>query len=205
MSEISVQRALTELKTIDSKISNGNVALRIAAVKEPDTKIDGLYDKDAFIKREKANLVSLQDLFVRKSLIKGAIYKSNSITKVTIAGKEMTVAEAIARRENLSQEKVLISNIERQIISNKAAYQRKIDTISEQVDKQFEKAVEKVTKDSLENITATIETFKKQRNPELILVITEQELKDMQDEYNAFAEEVDTVLSESNAITKISV
>ena len=98
--KMTIHKALCELKTLDSRIQD---AIRRStfcfANKHSNQKIHGIPIED--VKKEcKAAYQSISDLISRRNAIKCAVVLSNATTKVTIGGKEYTVAEAIEMKNN---------------------------------------------------------------------------------------------------------
>lgn len=96
MKEImTVYKALCELKTLKKRIEDKiNDFQPVAAYNKTTQKISGktIADYEASAKEQ---YQSITDLIRRRAAIKNAVIVSNGTTKVTINGKEMTVAEAI--------------------------------------------------------------------------------------------------------------
>ena len=53
------------------------------------------HNEEEFKKRTTSDFQSLNDLIKRRNQVKNAIVSSNAVTKVTVGGQTMTVAEAI--------------------------------------------------------------------------------------------------------------
>ena len=98
--EMTVHKALCELKTlgdrIDKKVRNTEF---IVGNKHNNEKIN---DKTIvqWKKDTKAEYQSLMDLIKYRNALKQAVAMSNANTKVTVCGKEYTVAEAIELKNN---------------------------------------------------------------------------------------------------------
>lgn len=92
---MNIHQALVELKTLDKRV---DVAIResewVIANKHSNTKIGGVDLKD-YVDGIKSRHQKVTSLIARAVAIKRAVVNSNAATKVTIAGKEYTVAEAI--------------------------------------------------------------------------------------------------------------
>ena len=97
---MNIHQALVELKTLNKRIES---AIRegewVVANKHSNGKIGGIDLKD-FVEEVKSRYQKVTDLIARAEAIKRAVVNSNAITKVTIAGKEYTVAEAIDMKNN---------------------------------------------------------------------------------------------------------
>jgi hypothetical protein len=100
METMNVHQALAELKMMDKRIT--------AATREPEwvitnkhsnTKINGVEVKE-FVDDIRVKYQKVLDLIRRRDAIKRAVVNSNAVTKVTVAGVEYTVAEAIDKKNN---------------------------------------------------------------------------------------------------------
>ena len=194
----SITRLLVELKTIDSRIQ-----------KKIDTTMFVTY-KGQFhqpfegTKESPSNFQSINDLIDRRKRIKSAIVMSNAVTKVTLCGQEMTVAEAIETKSSIKHKKNLLAVLKSQYgttINN-------IESINAKVRKDLEsKSNRDSDKDkqqmSLEEFSRTYITL---HGVELFdpLNIT-QKIEQLEQFIVQFENEVDYILSEKNATTMIAI
>jgi hypothetical protein len=98
MTTMTVTDALAELKLLEKRIDAARVALdnnTLIAVVEVGKVPTGYKSRDEHATSARAALQRVNDLIARRRAIKRAIVLSNAATRVTIAGEEMTVAEAI--------------------------------------------------------------------------------------------------------------
>lgn len=106
---ISVQRALSELTILDKKINDfSNENHRFTTYLKSGKMVRGHQDKDRFAREAKGYLDSLVSALERRSRIKSAVVQSNALTKITVAGKEMTVAEAIEMKKSIEAQEVIL-------------------------------------------------------------------------------------------------
>ena len=99
---MSIHQALVELKTLDKRIESAiQEGDWVVANKHSNGKISGIDLKD-FVENVKSRHQKVTSLIARTEAIKRAVVNSNAVTKVTIAGKEYTVAEAIDMKARLS-------------------------------------------------------------------------------------------------------
>ena len=112
MEKMLVTKGLNELKLLDSrihrKIEEGEF---VGAAKVSVPNINGKMTKEAFKANAKADYQSIVDLIKRRNAIKAAIIQSNAITVVEVAGKRMTVAEAIDKKSAIEYEKTLLEKL----------------------------------------------------------------------------------------------
>jgi DNA-binding GntR family transcriptional regulator len=108
--QISVNRALKELKTLDQRIQTAiGYGTFVTAAKNSATKIQGL-TKDELKNSFKANLDKVNDLVSYKNALKAALVASNAATKVTVGSQEFAVAEAIYMKEAAKVEQTFIGS-----------------------------------------------------------------------------------------------
>lgn len=98
--KMSVHKALCELKTIDSRIQKEiQQGVFVFANKHSSNKVSGV-DIGEYSAEIKSVYQSVSDLIARRDAIKRAVVLSNATVKVTIGGKEYTVAEAIEMKNH---------------------------------------------------------------------------------------------------------
>lgn len=206
--EISITRALAELKLLDSRITRGiNSTNFVTANKKSAKNVSGIVTKDEFFAITKANYQSVISLIERKKMLKSAIVFSNAKTLVTIGGKEMTVAEAIERKNNIEYEKDLLNEMVSQRRRAIVEMENKNSIVDANLDKLLETMLGKdgVKNADKENNSLAI-TYRADNEYEILDPLgIDKEIKDLQEEIERFESEVDYVLSESNTVTKITI
>ena len=89
--EFTLTRALVELKLYDSKISKAIQELKSVSYSVNGIVPDFRVTTEEFIKNYKSQMRSIEALRENKTILKNALMKANSETKVTINGKEYTI------------------------------------------------------------------------------------------------------------------
>ncbi|MCP4369761.1 MAG: hypothetical protein GY797_16855, partial [Deltaproteobacteria bacterium] len=117
--EMTISRALAELKLLDKRIRGTIEKGTFAGLAQGKKSITGYETNDEFIKTAKSSIQSAQDLIKRRQAIKSAIVNSNAKTEVTIADKKMSVAEAIERKSSIEYEKLLLQKLKTKYFSAK--------------------------------------------------------------------------------------
>lgn len=204
--EISVAKALVELKTLDSRIQKEiNNGVFIAGLKKSSKKVNNIYTRDEFEKLVKSTYESVLSLMERKKVIKSAVVQSNSVTMVTVDGKPMTVAEAIERKKSIELDKMLFNQMQSQYKSAKAF----VDGNNEIVEQKLQTLLEQsVTSDKKETIDMKgfSDAFRETNSFEIINPLKVQDkIKELEDDITNFLADVDSVLTESNVLTKITI
>ena len=206
MSEISVARGLTELKTLDARIQNkiaGTVF--IAGVKKSSKQVNNVYSRETFADDVNSNYISITDLITRRKAVKTAIVGSNAITKVTIGNQEYTVADAIERKGSIELDKLLLRELERQFKSINAQVDRNNEIVEQTLNKLLETSIGSDKKDTTSDTTGFSESYRNSNSFEIINPLKLQEkIETLRKEIEDFETDVDAVLTESNVLTKIN-
>lgn len=209
--EITITRALSELKTLQNRYEKSLEVLNIVAVKQ-GTKLcspNSSCKVEDFIENAAASLQSVEDIFARIIKIKTAIDKSNSVTKITVGQKEMTIQEALVLKKYLDLRKgeyrklqvlsrTAKNTFEEALRDNQATIER---MISSQLGREGVSEAQKATarKDAEEYI-------EKSKAVELIDPCKIDSLiKGLDSEITEFENNIDYALSESNSTTKIDI
>ncbi len=197
---LTVTRGLAELTLLRKRINK-----LVENTTFISTKTSGKAWKD-HVEETKAHWQAIADLNRRYTDIKFAILRSNANTKVTICGDEYTIAEAIALKDmnsmqenlllTLKQQRMLVLN---QLEQNDNDVRRKLDNILEL---NFKKD-KKVDEHDIKTIT---EAYLKNNKVKTVDPLNlDKEIERLEKQLEEFKGEVDFVLSESNALTKLTL
>ena len=199
LEEMTVYQGMVELKLLDKKIETAIEDLEV---------IDVVFNKESVESSEKAIQSSYdrcKDLMDRKVKLKSAIMVSNATTDVIIGGENMTVAEAIKKRELLDLEKMILANMVQDFNEAKDIYETALTSAKENAQRN---ALEELNKDengksNKSSVELAEEYFEKYKpylvNPLKIENIIDKSRKKLE----TFEIEVDNVLNVSNATTII--
>lgn len=132
--------------------------------------------------------------------------RSNAVTRVTINGVEMSVAEAIERKGSIDKERALLAVLTQQLGQTRATVERQNAQMTQRLDTMIQAAVGKDRKATTEEIEAisvpyTTSNVTALLDPSGLEAVIEKMTKDI----DGFVFEVDFALSEVNASTKIDV
>ena len=203
--ELTLTRALVELKLLDSKISKAIQELKSVSYSVNGIVPDFRVTSDEFKANYNSQMQSIQDLRKNKVILKNALMKANAETKVNIAGREYTILEALNRKTDISTENLLVQTMKKQL-SNAIA---NVNNITESVEANIENTIRSKSSSSGNQSKDYIQTVRdsyKPQMPELVNAdVVEKLIKDKEEEISEFIAEVDYALSEVNAITKIKV
>lgn len=209
--KMTIHRALAELKTMDDRIEKAiDSVTYVMAVKHSAEKINGVPIAE-FKENIKSGYQKVCSLMARRDAMKRAVVLSNATTKVTVAGKEYTVAEAIEQKNHGMEFKKYLRNT---LVSQQRTAQANLDANSGEVlEKKAEQYVlsvigaqpkdSKMSVDS-EAMKALRKTYIENNTYDLIDPIgVTKVMENLLDEINEFETEVDAALSVSNAVTVI--
>lgn len=202
---ISVTRALAELKTLDDRIqkqtNHGYVLLTIGG------KVIGTSrTADDVEKAIKEQYQTFGDLVTRRNRLKCAIVKSNAETKVKIGEKDMTVAEAIERKNSIGYEQQMVNSLVTQFRQATAQVEKTNSDANQRLNQMLEVNLGKDRKTSEEDFESISKPFMAKNEAKIIDPLKIEELSQkLQSDVDDFKLNVDFALSESNALTQIVV
>lgn len=205
--KLSIHRGLSELKMLDKRIERAMNEKFIGSKKKSTDKVlNSTLEKTKFEDEVKSNLQSVEDLIKRKTLIKKAIVLSNANTKVEIGGNTYTVAEAIENKQIIVYKKDLLQKLKKQYNENNAFVNRQNEIVEENLNEQIQTLLGSDKNNKSNDLTGFIDQYKAQNEWELVDGLgIEKVIKDLEIEIEEFENNVDYVLSESNATTFIEI
>lgn len=205
MKELTLTRALAELKLLDSKISKAIQELKSVSYSVNNIVPEFRVTSDEFKANYNSQMQSIQDLRNNKVILKNALMKANTETKVNIGGKEYTILEALNRKTDISTESLLVQTMKKQLSASIA----NVNNINSSIEANIENTIRSKSASSGNQSKDYIQTVRdsyKPQMPELVNAdVVEKLIKDKEEEISEFIAEVDYALSEINAITKIKV
>lgn len=200
---MSVHRGLSELKLYANKIASLNSGTFVLANKQSNKTIGGksIEDVNNLIK---GNFDSMAALIENRKRIKDAIVKSNAATNVTIAGKIMTVAEAIERKASIEFERNFLRILQDQFSQQNNLVEQQNLQLPTKLESFLQATLgEKRDVATVKDLTKTFEDNNK------FVLIDPNHIQDyiqaLDKSINEFASQVDYTLSESNATTFFDV
>jgi len=200
--EISITQGLAELKLLKSRLDSAVASGQYVALKTKARPLDTV----EFSRTAQAYFQSYSDLLNRYNRIKGAIVISNATTRVVVASKEYTVAEAIEHKRNLHMKKQMLATLQTQLKAVQDAFARHTNDIQARAERLLEVELGKDGKTNVENSNQFVESFLKSNKAEIVDPLKlETLITELSKEITEFETTVDWVLSESNGRTKIIV
>lgn len=204
--EITVTRGLAEMKLLKKRIeSKINSTTFIAEKKKSAKKINNVFTVEEFGIEAKANYDSIIDLIERLKVIKSAIVKFNAEQIVVIADKEMTVADAIERKNNIEFEKKLLKMMIQQYNSIIATVNRRNEVMEQNLDNQIQAMIGSDNKKS-DGAEAFADQYRKTNGYDIVDPLKlKDKIDELQEDIENFELNVDFVLSEKNSSNKIII
>lgn len=210
MTTMSITRALTRAKTIEKQLTRLVESQYVVTLmkREVDDATDVFKDN---LKMTQSNFDQFNDLFAELNNIKAAVRKSNEVTKVVIGGEELTVADALVYKNTIAYRNSFLDRITRE---NRNAESR-VEQSKINADTKFASVRENLIKNSQgqdvsEDYLKTVLTEEERRLKKAIVEVKVSGINNVNEYIEAerkridtFIEEVDYVLSESNATTII--
>ena len=204
--DISITKALRELKTLDARILKKISETTFAASKKPKETIRGFKTINEFENEAKESLQSIKDLISRRKQIKKAIVESNAKTIVEVSGVKMTVADAIERKNFIEIEKSLLFKMNNDYGQSQVRVEENNELAQDRLDTQLNNMISKDGKTDLTAVEGYKKLFWESEETKLIDPINVKELTTkMAIDIDTFEDDVDVALSEINARTLITV
>lgn len=204
--QMTIHRALAELKLLTSKIEKSiTFDTFSASYKESTKKVNGVDVKD-FSKEIMSSKQSIEKLIVNRKRIKSAIIKSNANTIVKIGNEEMTVADAIERKQSIHLEKEFLQTLKSSINLSTNKAQQENNAVNSKLEGFLSSVIgDKGSRDP-ETVKQHSDAFMA-ANQWVILdpIGINQYVKEKETAIEEFETNVDYVLSESNSTTFIEI
>ena len=192
--KMTVHKALCELKTLESRITKGiEENVYVFANKHSNIKVGGV-PVSTYCDEIKAKYESIASLIRRRDALKRAVVLSNASTRVSVGGKEYTVAEAIEMKNNGIP-------LRREANENNGDYlERRAD---EYIKSLYGNTDMKNASDEIKKVRAD---FIASQTFEIVDPIgVKGKMERLDSEINGFMVDIDAALSVSNALTEISI
>jgi len=209
--QLSITRALATIKSLNArinKLSKGQVIILPTAGTGEDLVIinnSGL-TKEKAEAMIKSNWDELQNTIKVRDDIRSAVTQSNAVTKIEVGGKSYTVVQAIDAKKNLVDKKALLDQLKKNIISTNNQYQAQSTAHQKQLGQVRTEALANGKNHTEEALKVYTNPVDLRMAPGLVDPLSATELvAKLEDEISDFELNVDYALSESNALTKITI
>ena len=209
--KMSITRALAELKTLDDRIARAIQAGGFIQVsKGKDAKRTLLRGATSVVEAERmiqGNLDYVDQLIRNRREIKSKIILANVMNRVTLAGEEMSVAEAIEMKNQLPVYSSLLKRFQEEY----AEANRQVDVSNQKLMDTIEAAVSAAFGTSDRKIDqSTYDTIANSRKAEGEAALVDpgkllNRINNLQKKVDDLSTEINFVLSEINSRTEIEV
>lgn len=197
---LTVTRGLSEINTIKKRLSKLTQNTTFMS-----TKVGGRAWRD-HLHETKSNWQAINDLISRFQDLKFAIITSNANTQVKIGNQTYTVAQAIAMKECLEHKRSLLDKLRQVRRDVDTTVQHHNDGIRQKLDKLLELNFQRDRKTDEGDIKSISEAYLKNNAIEVVDPLNvDKEIIRLDEELDGFLKEVDFALSESNAVTQLSL
>ena len=209
MAEMTVQRALNELKIIDERLSKRLVEFVVIGTKKAsETRVVETRESIVeFENRAKGVLDSVDGLLKRQQELKHAIMTSNATTMIEVAGKTYSVMTAIDRKRTIENEKLVVKYMRDALIRAEYKVSQENDKMESYIQRQTNAmAGGDLSSKKDDYIIAFEKSYREQNSWDLVDPLKLRDLIEQREqEISMFELEIDTALTVSNAITKIEI
>lgn len=203
--ELTLTRALVELKLYDSKIQKAINELRPTSFSVNGVVVDYRQTSEEFTNNYNSQIQKIRDLRNNKSLLKNALMEANASTKVKIGNKEYTILEALNKKADIQIENEIVRVLKQSVVSSN----NRISDITDQIESNIEQTINSKSassgNQSKDYIQSVRDSYKSQLPQPVNIEQVEKLILEKEAEITEFLAEVDFALSEVNATTKITV
>lgn len=209
MAEMTVQRALNELKIIDERLSKRLTEFVVIGTKKVSEArvVETRESIVEFENRAKGVLDSVDGLLKRQQELKHAIMTSNATTMIEVAGKTYSVMTAIDRKRTIENEKLVVRHMRDAL----ARAEYKVNQENDKMESYIQRQTNAMAGGDLSSkkddyIIAFEKSYREQNSWDLVDPLKLRNLIEKREqEISMFELEIDTALTVSNAITKIEI
>lgn len=209
MAEMTVQRALNELKIIDERLSKRLTEFVVVGTKKVSEArvVETRESIVEFENRAKGVLDSVDGLLKRQQELKHAIMTSNATAKIEVAGKTYSVMTAIDRKRTIEKEKLVVKYMRDALIRAEYKVSQENDKMESYIQRQTNAmAGGDLSSKKDDYIIAFEKSYREQNSWDLVDPLKLRDLIEQREqEISMFELEIDTALTVSNAITKIEI
>ena len=209
MAEMTVQRALNELKIIDERLSKRLTEFVVVGTKKVSEArvVETRESIVEFENRAKGVLDSVDGLLRRQQELKHAIMTSNATTMIEVAGKTYSVMTAIDRKRTIEKEKLVVKYMRDALIRAEYKVNQENDKMESYIQRQTNAmAGGDLSSKKDDYIIAFEKSYREQNSWDLVDPLKIRDLIEQREqEISMFELEIDTALTVSNAITKIEI
>lgn len=203
-----VHDALCELKVADKRIEKAIMdCAYCAANKDSSPKVNGIPVKE-FEEEVKSKYQKISDLIARVEKIKAALSLSNAATRITVNGKDMSVAEAIYMMQHgiKSKQNLLLTMMRKLTEAQRIIEIENGARLDERLDRYIQSVYGSKDKVTAEELDKASKDFKARNEYKLVDPIgIVDKIATLTEEIDKFQAAVDSAIQISNATTYIEI
>jgi len=205
MEKMTLHRALSELKLIDSKIEKATSEILPVGWKQEGKLVNGVMQEEEFTRLAKSRYDSVIDLLNRKKEIKSAIVAANAKTQVRIGDKTMSIADAITMKAGMALKKKFVEVLKSRYNGTLGSINKNNELVNQNLQRILEAAMGKDNvKTNKEDVDAISKPYLTSNQFSLFDPLEiGKKIEELEREITSFESEVDATLSEANATTFI--
>lgn len=210
MAEMSLTRILARLKVLKKRIPElikNSTTIQLTKGEGVKKRLIGvsrsINDTEIKLKVDHQKLMDLQDEFYR---LNSRLLLANSTTFVEVSGDKMTIAEAVNKKNTIIYKKQHLARLRHEFVTLSNFIDKENDKLKADTDTAILHAYGSDTKVEEAQYEAIAEPRRRDHFCKLLDPVgIEKAIEKLENEINGFEEEIDYVLSEVNALTKIEV
>jgi hypothetical protein len=209
--QLSITRALATIKSLNVRIKD-LTAKQVLTLPTAGTGSElGIIDNpnvtaDRAEELIRGNWQALNDLITARDNIRAAVIQANAETKVTLSGKEYTIVQLLDAKAAQADKRELVKVLKKNLANTNNVFNQQRNLHEQRLGQVRSEALstgKKQDDESLKTYTAPIDL---RMTPGVIDPLDAAKIiKDLEEQLEDFALNVDYLLSETNAITKITV
>ncbi|MCI2254171.1 hypothetical protein L2D08_07320 [Domibacillus sp. PGB-M46] len=204
--KMSVTRGLAELKLLDKRIKTVMNSAAFVDFAIGEKAVNGYTSNKEYEDKVQSAYQSVKDLMKRRNDIKSAIVLSNAMTRVKIADKEYTVAEAIERKTSIQYEVQLMQKMKNEYTKAVNNIQRINEEVKEELNRKLDALYGREAKTKVDENNELVKSYRNDNEAKMIDPLKiRHTYEKLEQEIDEFLSEVDFVLSTSNTLTEIKV
>lgn len=205
MESITLTRVLSEIKDLETKLNEVPQIAGLSTDKTGRVESENC-DIDEFKRISQSRFDKWISMADRLTKLRTARNKANATVTVTVAGKSITMDEVISMKSLLKVQKVALETFKRQISSAENQVQKINNEIKAAIDNNVKVAIQASSPLSEEQIAVLENMYRGSNGKTTILgVSVKQGIANLEKHIESFTSEIDYVLSEANASTKVNV
>lgn len=202
--EISITRALAEVKLIEKKINENKTVMFDIKLNNKLQNQSWLSPGD-FVNNTKGEMDSLRDLYTRRRNIKDAIAKANIENTITINKETFTILSAIDYKNSIVGYVQALERYLSQYLKCKRTLDNRKEEIEEKVDEQVNSSMGSNNQSSKNIVENMLKQYEEMYLGEIVQGVEVSIIEKEIEKVNEILAEMDMCLSEVNASTKIKI